>query len=85
MTWRETLRPIILDVIRKLGPPRRMTSQFRRRAEAALFVAYPYRKRSGRQYRIWRDEIRIQLGLRPRRPRTSSQPSDSRGQRHLFR
>lgn len=79
MTWREIVKPIIAGVLRKLGRRRDVA-----RAEAALFVHYPWPHRRGRRYRIWRDEIRIQLGLRPPRWRCSSQVPDSPGQKRLF-
>jgi hypothetical protein len=81
MTWRDVVRPIIAAVLRKLGRGRRVD---RRRAEAALFVAYPWPDRRGRRYQVWRDEVRIQLGLRRPRLRCLSQRPDLPGQKRLF-
>lgn len=78
-TWREIVRPIIAGVLRKLP-----ASYGRKRKERALFGHYPFGQRRGWPYKVWRDEIRIQLGLRPVRPKTHSQLSDSPGQQRLF-
>lgn len=79
-TWRNIVRPIIAAVLQKLGKRRD-----RKRAEGALFVAYPFKVRRGRRYRVWRDEVRIQLGLRPPRLKCVSQVPDSPGQQRLFK
>lgn len=79
MTWRDVVRPIIAAVLRKLGP--RYSTK---RKERVLFGHYPWPERRSRRYHVWRDEVRIQLGQRPDRPRTRSQPLDLPGQRRLF-
>jgi len=78
-TWRDIARPIIAKVVSELG--REDTPQLR----AALRDAYPFGERRYHPYRIWCDEINVQLGKRQfgaSNPRKGLIPSD--GQRSLF-
>lgn len=56
MTWRDEARPIIASVIAEIG-----TSD-ERQLRAALRKAYPWGPREYHPYKIWLDEIRVQLG-----------------------
>lgn len=55
-TWREHARPIIAEVIARVG------TKDRKALRAALRAAYPYGERRMHPYRIWCHEIRVQLG-----------------------
>lgn len=57
-TWRDSARPIIARVIADVGTddPKRLKS--------ALRDAYPWGPREYHPYKIWCDEIRVQLGLK---------------------
>jgi hypothetical protein len=56
LTWREDCAPLIAQVIRENeGKPLP-------EIKAALRDAYPYGQRSLHPYKIWRDEIKRQLG-----------------------
>lgn len=79
MTWRDHFRPLIFRVLEQLGPRRRLKTKRR-----ALRAAYPCQQRRGWAYKVWCDEVRIQLGLRPPRFRTIHRVPDSPGQRYLF-
>lgn len=54
-TWRDISRPIIADVIGRVGrdDPKKL--------KKALFEAYPFRERRFWPYKVWLDEIKIQL------------------------
>lgn len=78
-TWRDIVRPIIARVLARL--PRRATRSLK---ERMLFGHYPFAERRGRCYRVWRDEVRIQLGLRPPRRRCLARLPDSPGQQTFF-
>ena len=58
-TWRDTAKPIIRDVIREnSGADPKVVRR-------ALRKAYPWGERSMWPYRVWCDEVRKQLGLKP--------------------
>jgi hypothetical protein len=57
MTWREQFRPIIVDVIQRVGT----ADMTKLRQE--LREAFPAGPRSMYPYRVWLDEINAQLGL----------------------
>lgn len=78
-TWRHRARRVIVRVLTDLGPRRRLKTR-----RAALRHAYPFGSRRGRPYRVWCDEVRVQLGLRRPRRRYCEPLVDSPGQRHLF-
>jgi hypothetical protein len=81
-TWRNDCRPIIAEVIQRVGTtdPKAL--------RAALLEAYPYGQRSMRPYKIWRDEIRRQLSPPPPktayRRRTAPPPAEVPGQLSLL-
>ena len=70
---------VIQAVLGELGSRRRAKTKRR-----ALRVAYPFGRRQGRPYRVWCDEVRVQLGLRPPRRRYLEPFKDSPGQMLLF-
>ena len=58
MTWRDKARPIIAAVLRENdGKPLK-------EIRAALRAAYPFYARLCWPYKVWCDEIRLQLGLK---------------------
>jgi hypothetical protein len=59
-TWRNDCRPIIAEVIQRVG------TKDPKALRAALLEAYPYGQRSMHPYKIWRDEIRRQLNPPPK-------------------
>jgi hypothetical protein len=78
-THRDRLRPIIARTLAQYRPKQRLRTK-----RTALRQAYPYRCRRGYVYRVWLDECRIQLGLRPPRFRTLRVLRSSPGQLLLF-
>lgn len=80
MTWRDQARPIIAEVIRRVG------TADRKQLRAALREAYPWGPRQYHPYRIWCHEIRVQLGeVKPRSPHPRVRHvQPSAGQRELF-
>lgn len=83
MTWREDARPIIAAVIARVG--KSDLPALRR----ALREAFPWGERKYHPYRMWLDEINVQLGTKrpPRakwdRRRKKSRRSDEK-QPELF-
>ena len=64
MTWRDEARPIIAAVIAKYeGADLRFL-------RSALRDAYPWGPRENHPYKIWCDEVRVQLGLKTKKPAT---------------
>jgi len=59
MTWRDKARPLIAAVISEIGTDD--LPKLRR----ALREAYPWGPRELHPYKIWCDEIRVQLGTKP--------------------
>ncbi len=55
-TWRDNARPIIADVIKRVG------SDDEKALKKALREAYPYGERANHPYKIWLDEIKVQTG-----------------------
>jgi len=80
MTWRHRWRGVIRRTLAELGPRRQLRTKRR-----ALRAAYPG-ERKGYRYRVWLDECRVQLGLRPPRRRylDPERIADSPGQQYLF-
>lgn len=78
-TWRHRSRRIIRRVLAELGPRRRLKTK-----RAALRRAYPFGERNGWAYRVWCDEVRVQLRLRPPRRRYLEPIGYCPGQRTLF-
>lgn len=58
MTWRDSAAPIIAGVIQRVG--REDMAELHK----ALREAYPFGERRRWPYKVWRDEIRRQLGHR---------------------
>jgi hypothetical protein len=73
MSWRDKAKPIISNVIAKVG-----TSDMKA-LRKALLAAYPFGPRQYHPYKIWCDEIRVQLGTKPPKPRVMVE-----GQKELF-
>ena len=65
MTWRDKARPIIAAVI--ASHPSADTNSLKR----ALRKAYPWGPREYYPYKIWCDEVRVQLGLKPEKERAA--------------
>lgn len=55
-TWRDQAAPIISDVIRRVG------REDKKSLRNALREAYPFGERSMYPYKVWRDEVRRQVG-----------------------
>jgi len=68
-TWRDSARPRIAKVIEEVG------IEDIKALRKALREAYPYGERKHWPYKVWCDEIRIQLGLkRPKKPADGTLP-----------
>ena len=81
ITWRNDCAPIIADFIKRVG------TDDRKILRKALLDAYPYGERSRHPYRIWRDEIRRQLGppaTAYRRHHMPAVPQEAPGQLSLL-
>jgi lauroyl/myristoyl acyltransferase len=65
-SWRDRAAPIIAEVIRTVG------KGDLKRLRAALRAAYPFGPRENHPYKIWRSEVRRQIGTQhkpdPRQP-----------------
>lgn len=81
MGWREKVKPIIASVIADVG-----TSDMAKLRQA-LRDAFPFGPRQYHPYKIWLDEINVQLGLKKttvrRKGRVAREPITG-GQRELF-
>jgi len=81
-TWRDLARPIIAKVIAEVG-----TSD-RKRLRVALREAYPWGARELHPYKIWCNEIRVQLGevetTKRKREKKPAAPAEQQGQAMLF-
>lgn len=55
-TWRDSAKPIIAEVIKE------NTGKTEKEIRKALREAYPYGERALHPYKIWCDEIKVQLG-----------------------
>jgi len=82
MTWRDKARPLIAAVIDQVG------TDDLPRLRRALREAFPFGAREYHPYKIWLDEIRVQLGTKPVKERTppvkTATESVSSDQRTLF-
>ena len=58
-TWRDSARPVIARVIAEVG------TEDMKALKAALRAAYPFGPYDMHPRKIWLDEIRVQLGLKP--------------------
>ncbi len=58
MTWREHARPIIAKVLAD------NKDKTEKEIKKALQNAYPYGERARHPYKIWCDEIKVQLGVK---------------------
>jgi hypothetical protein len=61
MTWRDKARPIIAAVIARVG------TDDLPRLRRALREAFPFGPRENHPYKIWCDEVRVQLGTKTKR------------------
>lgn len=79
-TWRDSAKPIIAKVIAEVG------TDDPKRLKAALRDAYPWGPREHHPYKMWCDEIRVQLGLKVVNDRKAMPKvvEPSIGQRDLF-
>lgn len=79
LTWRHRARRVIVRVLEELGPFRKLKTK-----RKALRAAYPFGPRRGWPYKVWLDEVRVNLGLQ-KPPRTYREPlADSPGQLRMF-
>jgi hypothetical protein len=83
MTWRTKAAKVIREVIRKHG------TQDMPALKVALRKAYPFHERKFHPYKIWLDEIKVQLGTkrlqeRQRHEQQRRQADQLTGQRSLF-
>ena len=80
MTWRDKARPIIAAVIARVG------TDDLPRLRRALREAFPFGPREYHPYKIWCDEIRVQLGMKPERvkPEPERPAVDEQGKFTLF-
>lgn len=83
MTWRDKARPIIAAIIEQYGTANEAALR------AALLEAYPFGERKYHPYKIWCDEIRVQLGtkaLKPPKARKAFEMAKKamQGQKELF-
>ena len=72
MTWRDKARPLIAGVISQVG------TEDIKALRKALREAFPFGTRELHPYRIWCDEIRVQLGTKPAKSVAKSVSSDQR-------
>lgn len=79
LTYRHRARRVIVRVLEQLGPWRQLKERRR-----ALRAAYPFGARRGYGYRVWLDEVRVNLGLQPPRRKYCEPLVDSPGQKLLF-
>lgn len=79
-TWRDRCRPIIGGVIDRVG------MEDRKALRAALRKAFPFHSRDSWPYKVWLDEIRRQLKLKPspRRPLEPKRIAPAPNQTELF-
>lgn len=83
-TWREVARPIIAKVIKEHG------TDDMKQLRKVLRAAYPFGVYAYHPCKIWRDEIRVQLGKKKQRQRKVEQPAEHaayeplEGQMNLF-
>jgi hypothetical protein len=70
-SWRDIFAPIIADVIRRIG------TEDMRRLRSELRKAFPAGERRYWPYKVWLDEIRIQLGRKKiKQKRTTPTPAE---------
>lgn len=75
-TWRDRARPIIAEVLRETaGQPENVIRK-------ALIDAFPFGPMQYHPYKIWRSEVRRQLGVEKPKERGAKpiQPADPRQQ-----
>jgi len=78
MTWRDRARPLIAKVISRVG------TEDMKGLRKALREAFPFGPRDYHPYKIWLDEIRVQLGTKPEKVKTEPEPVDEQGKFTLF-
>ena len=69
MTWRDRARPLIAKIISRHG------TEDIKGLRKALREAFPFGPREYHPYRIWLDEIRVQLGTKPKRTADKEKPT----------
>lgn len=80
MTWRDKAKPIIAEVLAA------HQGEDLKIVRLALRAAYPFGPRQYHPYRIWCDEVRVQLGLKrhPLRTTKTLLPYDDPRQQEMF-
>ena len=77
MSWRETARGVVMDVLR------RTKSEPEKAIQAALTAAYPFDQRANWPYKIWLDEVARQRGTwkkpKPRKKKWQPTPTPAPG------
>ena len=76
--WRDRARPIIARVI--ADNPGLPVEELRK----LISAEYPFGERAMHPYKIWLDEVRTQLGLKPKPNVKGSQVKSLPGQQGLF-
>ena len=71
MTWREHARPIIAKVLAD------NKDKTEKEIKKALQNAYPYGERARHPYKIWCDEIKVQLGVKKYKKTTENNISQT--------
>ncbi len=71
MTWREHARPIIAKVLAD------NKDKTEKEIKKALQNAYPYGERARHPYKIWCDEIKVQLGVKKYKKTTKNNISQT--------
>lgn len=75
-SWRDIARPIISKVIADVG------MEDMKAVRAALRESYPFGERKMWPYKVWCDEVRLQLGLKKKREKRKDE--DCKGQEKFF-
>jgi hypothetical protein len=57
-TWRDSARPIVQEVLKQTK------GQSEKEVRKALREAYPFGERKYWPYKVWCDEVKLQLGLK---------------------
>lgn len=79
MSWRDSARPIIKEVLEKHHDNEGALKR-------ALFDAYPFGERKYHPYKIWLDEIKVQRGFKTfnKRKPVSEPPIENADQTKMF-
>lgn len=86
LTHRQEARRRIGSLLQELrsAAPRFVRSLSRKQLRTYLLDRSPFTQDDGRIYRIYGEEVRIRLGMRPPRRRYRDRPPDSPGQQQMF-